>query len=280
MVKKLHKLEGSEHFLRLYASFQRRTKRSLEVLATGTGDTQRIYDALCTDSLVLACITLILDRSDDEIRQHFNDGTRYAIEWLRAPGSTQRMRTYDVEIGSSEHSSDVLAIHERKPDHRPRPLSITDYGRILGAVVAFGTTSQMQEVAEFPEQGYQSPEDIVEPYFFEYLRAWREWLRGDLKAATARIARVITIANKPQPNATLLTLAAMAAADSEGFRKHLDELLTAYKAQVQRAPNDPEGVVSMVGLGLCRLARDRGITVADGPYVPVRLLPNYGPTVS
>jgi hypothetical protein len=63
--------------------------------------------------------------------------------------------------------------------------------------------------------------------------------------------------------------------DRDGFGKHLEKRLSWHKKQYQRRPSEPEGVYCQPALMLCRLAIDRGFAVAEWPYLPVRLLPNF-----
>jgi hypothetical protein len=58
---------------------------------------------------------------------------------------------------------------------------------------------------------------------------------------------------------------------------HLKEAVRLYAKDMAKQPNEPIGVTFLPGLMLCRVAIDHGLTVADGPCLPVRLLPNYRP---
>jgi hypothetical protein len=63
--------------------------------------------------------------------------------------------------------------------------------------------------------------------------------------------------------------------DRAGFLKRLEQRLRAHKKRYQKDPAEPEGFICFSGLMLCRMALDRGVSVEDGPYLPLRLLPNY-----
>jgi hypothetical protein len=276
---KMHKLLGSEHFERLGRDAEESIRKRVQWLAEGKGDRQGIHGDLCKDSLWLGCIALMLTKDDERARVHFRKAADYALEWLRAPGSVASPRVYDVNLEASERGTQVTAMHERKPSREPRKLSITSYVEILTTVVAFGDEAGKREVASFPEEGYRNSEEVVEPYFFTYMRAWRSWLLGDEAAANREATACLGIANKPWPNANLTALLAISAKDEAAFERGLEEGLKAHKRQYQRQPNDPRGLISAGGLALCRLALGRGLRVEDQPYLPVRLLPNYKPVV-
>jgi hypothetical protein len=68
---------------------------------------------------------------------------------------------------------------------------------------------------------------------------------------------------------------ALSTKDPAAFQRGLQGGLEAHKKQYRRLPGDPRGFVSIGGMSLCRLAFDRGLTIEDQPYLPVRLLSNY-----
>jgi hypothetical protein len=272
---KMHELEAEAHFEQLHTEFTGAMSKRLRWLAEGRGDPQAISRGLCRDSIALGCMALILGHSDDEAREHFHAAAEYAGKWLVAPGSTGGPRVYEVRQEASEAGIRVTAIHETPPSHEPRKLSIIDFGYILAATATFGGSDAMAAVGGFPEAGYQNPNVVAGPAAFTHDRAWKAWLRGEEAEARKEGLLFLKQSRETGPRAGMSAFLAMTTGDAKGFRKHLDERLKAYRKQYQRRPNDPEGFVCLDGLALCRLAIDRGIAMADGPYLPVRLLPNY-----
>jgi hypothetical protein len=56
---------------------------------------------------------------------------------------------------------------------------------------------------------------------------------------------------------------------------HLEQKLKTHKKRYQMKRHDPEGVISVSGLELCRMAIDRGFTLKEQPCLPLRFLPNF-----
>ncbi len=271
---KMHKLENFEHFGRMRERWLDSNARGLELLQVGKGDVQFILGSLCRQSLDLGCIALILDRGDDEARSYFRQAPVYAIEWLRAPGSTSSPRVYDVNLEVSERGTQVTALHERKPSREPAKHSLISYTEILFAVLTFGSEVQMREVAEFPEEGYRNP-NVLGSY--EDLRVWKEWMLGRMEEARRTAQRVLQGSPEPSVRASLTALLAILDGKRDLVDSQLEEHVKVHRKYYQRHGNDPRGFVSMGGLALSRLAMERGMLVEDQPYLPVRLLPNYKP---
>jgi hypothetical protein len=272
---KVHTLLDSLHFETLRSHRLEDIQKRLDWLAAGKGDPQACYGTLSRDSISLACITLILGRSDEEARQHFHAAAEYAGQWLVAPGSTGGPRVYDVRQEASDTGIRVTAIHEIPPSREPRKLSVIDFGYILPVTAAFGGRDALRAVGAFPEEGYQNPNVVAGPAVFTHDRAWKAWLRGEETEARKEGLLFLKQSREGGPRAGMSAFLAMTTGDAKGFRKHLGERLESYRRQFQKRPNDPNGFVCLDGLALCRLAIDRGIAVEDGPYLPVRLLPNY-----
>lgn len=271
---KMHRLEARAHFERLDLDFHVSLKKSQRWLAEGRAG-QGLYGGLYLDSVRLGCIALILDRGGDEARQHFHAAAEYAGKWLVAPGSTGGPRVYDVRQEASEAGIRVTAIHKIPPSREPSKLSVINYGEIMAVTIAFGNRTAMAAVAGFPEEGYQNPDVVAGPEIFTAFRARKAWLRGEAAEARREGLLFLKQSRETGPRAGMSAFLAMTTGDAKGFRKHLDERLDSYGRQYQKRPNDPAGFVCLDGLALCRLAIDRGIAVEDGPYLPVRLLPNH-----
>ncbi len=267
---KMHNIEQPPHFERMAERWQQSNARGLALLQKGQGDQQAIYGGLCKETIDLGCIALILGEGDEVAREHFQRAAGYAIDWLRAPGSVGSPRVYDVNVEASEGGTRVTAIHERKPSREPAKHSLISYSEILFTTLSFGDAGQVKEVAEYPEEGYRNP-NVVGSY--EDLRVWRAWIFGHFEAVPRMAGGVLKSSPQPAVAASMSALLAILAGDQKAFEVQLEGHAKAHRKHYQRQPNDPRGVVSLGGLALCRLARERGLTVEDQPYLPVRLLP-------
>jgi hypothetical protein len=67
--------------------------------------------------------------------------------------------------------------------------------------------------------------------------------------------------------------------DEERFRTLIEKRILAHRARFEKKPTDVDGIICLPVLMLCRVAIDRGMVLDERPYVPLRLLPNYKPTV-
>jgi hypothetical protein len=110
---------------------------------------------------------------------------------------------------------------------------------------------------------------------FQHFRGLRAWLRGEEVPAKREVESALRACDETGGKTLMATFLAMATGDQPAFEKYLEERLAAHKKQYQKKTSDPVGVVCLDGLGLCRLALERGLRVEEWPYLPVRLLPNY-----
>jgi hypothetical protein len=158
-------------------------------------------------------------------------------------------------------------------------LSISDYHRALLAVVCFGERSLFAQVAAVPEEQYRNPGTIATEDYWLYLRAWKALLKGNETEAKKEAEASLAKAKDASSRVARAAFLALLSRDSGALADGLEAALKAHKKQFQKEPNSPFGAVCFPGLMLCRVAIDRGMRVEDGPYLPVRLLPNYRPTV-
>jgi hypothetical protein len=270
-----HKTLGPEHFERLRAEAVAFVKKTEGMLANRKGDRQACHDFLCHDSLRLACMALILKRGDREADVHFKAAARHALEWLRAPGSVGEPRVYDVNLYVSDSGVRAGAIDERPASHVPRKLSLSDFSMILLVTAAFGDVTDFDEVARFPEDSYRNSNVIESPEAYAQMRTLKAWLRHEGDDARREAEGVLAVTKAPVIQAGVGALLAMMVGDTPGFQQHLDERLTQHKKQYRRLPNDPLGIVCVHGMALCRLAVERQLEVTEGPYLPLRFLPNW-----
>jgi len=188
-------------------------------------------------------------------------------------------RAYDVKVEISERGMRVTSEHEKPPSREPRKLTIDNFEMILSVTAAFGDRATFAEVGRFPEEGYRNPDIIAPPEYFGYLGALRAYIRGDETEAKREGQAALagyrdTSHAKPGVQAFL----ALVNGDAAGFQKNIEARLATHKKQYQKTPNDPMGIMCLHCMMLCRLALDRGISVVEGPYLPLRFLPNYAST--
>lgn len=272
-----HKLLPDSHF----ENFLRRNRdlvaKTLQRLEDGTGIPQLCYETLMSLSLSNGCIAVILGHGDEEAKKHFTASVEYALKLLHAPGAPGGgMRSYEAHVELSEEGARLTSLHEKRPMAGSEKLSITDYHRALLCVVSFGDRSAFPEVAAVPEEKYRNPGTIASEDYWLYLRAWKALLRGN-EAEARREAEASLSKARDQPSRA--TFVALLRGDAGGVAESLEAELKAHKKRFQKEPNEPQGAVCFPGLMLCRMAIDRGMKVEDGPYLPVRLLPNYKPVV-
>jgi len=271
---KMHRLLEASHFERLKHDFGDAVRKRLEWVLNPQGSPQAAYRSLCEFSMDLGCIALILGEGDEAALKHFDAAAEYAVKWLESPAVPGGPRVYDVQAKASESSVEVTAIHEIPPRRSEAKMSIIGYWKILTVVASFGDRGAMETVARCPEADYSSPDVVTEPSDFERLRAWKAWIRGDERTASKEATAALRSVRDPWPRAMLSALLSIMTKNGS-FHGHIDEQVKCHKKAYQRQPNMPEGFISLGGLALCRLAFDQGIRVEDGPYLPVRLLPNY-----
>jgi hypothetical protein len=129
-------------------------------------------------------------------------------------------------------------------------------------------------VASCPEKQYQSPDVVSPDYYFGYLRAVKAWCMGNKSEARREARASLKRCESNVFKSTITTFLSMIEGDADGFRKHLSERLIGHKKLCEKEPHLAEGVICHPGLMLCRMAIDRGMSVEEWPYLPIRLLPN------
>lgn len=275
---KLHKLPDAEHFKRLLhynVAFIRDTVEkeesgSIKDLRYARVEVMRRY-------LSNGCIALILGQSDDEARRNFTAAVEYALRLVktRAPAG-RSMHSYEAHVRVSEvdGSTQLTALHEKKPLPGSEKLSITDYHRALMSVVCFGERAQFGGVASVPEESYRNPGTLARADYWAHLRAWKAWLQGD-PASAEQEARAATSAPGVQDvtQSESAGMLAVIAGDSGRLHGALETRLKLHQKHARKEPNSPLSVVCFPGLMLCRMALDAGLAVEEDVYLPLRLLP-------
>jgi hypothetical protein len=238
---------------------------------------QYAYKELVRCHFANGCIALILQRGDDEARGNFIASVDDALKLVGAPGLRGGgLRAYDVNVELSEKGAGVTSLHEKVPAPGSEKLSIGDYHEALLAVVCFGNRPQCATVASVPEEAYKNPGTLAAPDYWAYLRAWKALILGDEDRAGREMSSAMSArerASKPESAAFV----ALLDNDQAALTASIVAAEKAYVKEMQKQLNNPVGAVYFPGLMLCRMAIDRGIPVADAPYLPVRFLPNYKP---
>jgi hypothetical protein len=94
------------------------------------------------------------------------------------------------------------------------------------------------------------------------------WLRGRNEQARRELRSALRQEYSPGDAALL----ALSEGDAARFLRHLGKRLEAHERQYRNEPLDPDGLVCVHALGLCRLAAAVGLSSSDAPFLPVRLL--------
>ncbi len=228
-------------------------------------------------TLANGSIALILGHGDHEAKKEFTASADYALKMLDAPGRRGGgiARSYEAHVQYSEEGARLTALHEKRPEPGSERLSITDYHQALLCVVSFGARESFATIAAYPEERYSNPGTVASEDHWLYLRAWKALLAGNEADALHVAEASLTKAPKDlRPART--TLISLVHRDQAAFSKSLQDELVGHKKRYRKEPNAPLGVISLPALAVCRMAIERGMTVEDQPYVPVRLLPNYG----
>jgi hypothetical protein len=221
------------------------------------------------------CIALILGDGDDEARKSFEASVEYALKLIGAPATPGGgMRIYEANVELSEEGSRLTSLHEKKPQSGEEKLSITEYHRALIAVGCFGTRAQFPVIASVPEEAYQNPGTVASADYWALVRAWKALLLGN-DAEARREAQTAFAKGSGNGKSEAAAMLALIDGDRARFDRSLQEAVKLYVKATSKQQNDPLTSVFFPGMMLCRMALDRGMPVADGNCLPVRLLPNY-----
>jgi len=145
----------------------------------------------------------------------------------------------------------------------------------FATLVAFGGREEWRIAAGYPETGYRNPNVTIDEAFYTEIRAVKAWLQGDEDLARREGQKAVKTCHEAVQRPGYRAFLSLVDNDQVSFCEHLGDRVKGYKKQYQRGPNSPEGFVFLFGLALCRLAQERGMSVEDGAYLPVRLLPSF-----
>jgi hypothetical protein len=236
---------------------------------------QFMFAELMRRRLGNGCIALMLGEADACALEDFGAAVGWALKLIGAPRTSGGgLRVYEANVELSEEGSRLKALHEREPLPGEEKLSITDYHSALISVTSFGEQSQFETVASVPQEAYQNPGTITATDYWMRVRAWKALLLGQDAEARREAEQAFARGSgsgKPEAAALLALLDRY----QDRFKQSLQDVVKQYVKATSKQVNDPITAVCFPGLMLCRVAVDRGMSVKDAPYLPVRLLPNY-----
>lgn len=267
-------VENYEDSMRMY---DEHIEKWLALLASGGGDPQAICRTVLQFSVWNACILLILGRDEEQAIRYFRQALACGLIGLEAPGSTKGLRSFEVLMEIGEQGSRIVHMHEKRQLKRAGTLSVADVSWVLALAACFGDKGEMEAVARFPEDRYRNPNVMAGEDYYSYVRAWKHLLAGDDRAARKEMQACLEQTTDPKVTPERIGFLRLLDADRMAFLKAVEDGLKVHKKHFQKEPADPEGYIYFPGLMLCRAALDREAPVEDGPYLPVRLLPNYKP---
>jgi hypothetical protein len=232
------------------------------------------YKEVIRSHLMNGCIALIVGEGDDEARKNFQATVEYALKLVSAPPPPGGgVRIYEANVELSEQGSRLTSLHEKKPQAGEEKLSITEYYRALICVGCFGEPSQFAIIASVPEEAYQNLGTVASADYWAQVRAWRALLLGK-EAEARREAQIPLSKGTGNIKAEAAAMLALLDGDQGRFNRNLQDAIKLYVRATSKQVNDPITAVFFPGLMLSRMALDRGLAIEDGPYLPLRLLPN------
>lgn len=259
----------TEAFTQLWAEYDEALARQVGYLASGQGPHQGRCHRASWYCMGLGAMSLALGKPDDLALEYFRRAARYGLRMMREPGSTQGLRVVDVELEiSRDGKTTVVSEKPRKPVTYSGKPSVIAYGAAMVAVTAFGTPDELQAMAAFGPDDYQS-EDLIEDRGAKPSHVGiRALLRGHDEEARRLLRRTLRYGATP----SLAAYLAIAEGDAAAFARHLRARLEAHDRAARDEPASPQLIVCANALGLCRLAASVGIASREEPYLPLRLL--------
>jgi hypothetical protein len=275
---KLHRLIDASRFRVIRSRYLDFNAKRREALLTPDGQTPPRYRGLMEFSLELAGMAIILELGDETVQSHLDEAVAAARSWLNAPtapgGSGLRSTLVDATVepsGQMSFKTTPLPQPARPPGGREN-WHIGVFSMVLDTLAAFGPPDAAREAAAAQEEWYRSEEVVAEEAYFADVRARKCWLMGDDAGARTACAEAALTAREPLFRATSNTLLSLIDERPAEFQKALGETVKAHKRIFTREPQRADGVFTLEGLSLCRIARTYGLEVTDDTYLPVRFL--------
>jgi hypothetical protein len=285
-----HKMAPREWFEEIWPENQARHEKKAARLAEGACN-DVLMNTLYDTAMRCATMALVLDLGDDEARRWFRFVVPYALGWLDAPPVPGEMKATEVQLELSP-AGKIKNVVQRLmktsapatgPASDPRAtISAGQYGSILNTVALFGTDAEIATVIACPEPRYRRPDVYSYPDAFTYLRALKAWHAGDRTTARAQTEQAIreNTENKiiaPEYFAFL----ALQLGDAGEFRRLIGERVKTHQEMAANEPKDPRMVIAWTAMTLCRMARRAGLVVMEeGPYLPLRFVPEWSASTS
>jgi hypothetical protein len=260
--------ELHRRFLEVWPEYERMIASSETLLAEGKGDPQACSRTLITMYRWLGGMSLALGKPDDVARDYFRRAATSAVRMMGLPGSTVGPRVVDVELSVSANGK----VHVDSERSRPAQVlsgkpSLIAYLDAMTFVVAFGSADDIATMARYGPDDYHTEGLVVGRDVHRSAAGLRAWLRGQDDEARRELRSALR--GKPTPGDAALL--AVAEGDAARFARHLAARLDAHRHRYRDEPLDPDGLVCVDALGLCRLAAAVGIPSAEAPFIPIHL---------
>jgi hypothetical protein len=275
---KLHRLIDASRFRVIRTRYLDFNAKRREALLTPGGQTLPRYRGLMEFSLELAGMAIVLELGDETVQSHLDEAVAAARGWLNAPtppGTSSGLQSTFVDArvepsGEMSFKTTPLPQPARPPEGRD-DWHIGVFSMVLDTLAAFGPPEAARQAAAAPEEWYRSEEVVAEEAYFADVRGRKCWLMGDDDGARTACSEAARTAREPLFRATSNALLSLIDERPAEFHQALGEIVKAHKRMFTRAPERADGVFTLEGLGLCRIARTCGIEVTDDTYLPVRL---------
>ena len=221
---------------------------------------------------------MVLELGDETVRAHVADAVDVARQWLTAetrPATRGPQTTLvDAVIDPSGHFT--FETTKLEPPE-PSPGSKEDwhigvFSTVLDTLVAFGPADAAREAAAAREEWYRSTDVVAEEAYFADVRAKKEWLLEDDGSARTACKEAIKTADEPLVRSTSIALLALIEGKPSIFHGALVDVVRTHQRTFKQDPECANGVFTLEGLALCRMARTYGVAVEEQPYLPVRYL--------
>jgi len=256
-------------FLEGWPEYERMISDREAWLAEGKGDPQACNRQLVTTYQWLGSMGLALGKPEAVVRDYFCRAAKHCVLMMRLPGSSQGLRVVDIELSvSGNGNAQVDSYRPRPPQvHSGKP-SLVAYLEAMRCVIAFGTSDAIDTMAGYGAGDCQIEGLVVGHSVYDSMAGLRAWLRGRDEEARRELRSALRHEYSPGDAALL----ALTEGDAPRFLRHLGKRLEAHRRQYLDGPLDPDGLVCVHALGLCRMAAAVGLSSMDAPFLPVRLL--------
>jgi len=272
----MHRLEDLTHFEQLRVETAGFIQNVLRSTTKETSGHQMAFHELMLLAYKEGCIALILGKTEEHIRECYRQAADYGIKMLGIAEGQDGLRSFEVDLEGNDQGLTHVQIRPRPVREGERKLSIDKFITALDMITAFGASTAIKVVAEFPEDSYTAnPNVIADASTLADLRARRAWLRGDAETARRDGRAALSKNTNERVKPAMAAFLSIVDGEETAFAAALMDVVKAHKKFYQKYPHVAEGAVCFPGMSLCRMALDRGFPVDEQPYLPIRFLPNY-----